>query len=99
MTKPLIRRDDAPKAGDIQIADGDVMEYFREASWEEALEVAANGLQRRTTSLAKAASLVLVPLRGQTKKPICSRNLSGHDLKPTTSTIAHVFATPVLLRR
>ena len=44
MTKPLIRRDDAPKAGDIQIADGDVMEYFREASWEEALEVAANGL-------------------------------------------------------
>ena len=44
MTKPLIRRDDAPKAGDIQIADSDVMEYFREATWEEALDVAANGL-------------------------------------------------------
>ncbi|MCB1833945.1 MAG: 4Fe-4S binding protein, partial [Geminicoccaceae bacterium] len=46
LTKPLIRREDAPKAWDIQIADGDWSSVFREASWEEALDVAANGLVR-----------------------------------------------------
>ncbi len=47
LTKPLIRRDDAPKAGDMQIADGeDWAKYFREASWEEALDAAAGGLKK-----------------------------------------------------
>ena len=46
LTKPLIRREDAPKTWDIQIADGDWSSVFREASWEEALDVAANGLVR-----------------------------------------------------
>ena len=53
LTKPLIRRDDAPKRGDISIgapygkADGPVLsvsDVFREATWEEALEKAAGGL-------------------------------------------------------
>jgi formate dehydrogenase major subunit len=43
---PLIRRDDAPaKAGDIEIRRDEVSTYFREASWEEALEAAAGGLK------------------------------------------------------
>ena len=46
LTVPLIRRDDAPKAGDIQIDRGDILKYFREASWEEALERAASGLKK-----------------------------------------------------
>ena len=44
LTKPLIRRDDAPKAGDIAIAEDELGTYFREASWEEAIAVAAKGL-------------------------------------------------------
>ncbi|MCT4657221.1 MAG: formate dehydrogenase subunit alpha [Cohaesibacter sp.] len=45
LTKPLIRRDDAPKDAKIRIEPDKVMDYFREATWEEALDAAANGLK------------------------------------------------------
>jgi len=45
LTRPLIRRDDAPKRGDIVIDPADPLSHFREASWEEALDRAANGLK------------------------------------------------------
>jgi formate dehydrogenase major subunit len=45
LTKPLIRRDDAPKAWDMQLVDGDHGRIFREASWDEALARAAGGLK------------------------------------------------------
>ncbi|MEA2078365.1 MAG: 2Fe-2S iron-sulfur cluster-binding protein, partial [Pseudomonadota bacterium] len=45
LTKPLIRREDAPKSGDIDLDPSNPLTHFREASWEEALEVAANGLK------------------------------------------------------
>ncbi|HET9205523.1 MAG TPA: molybdopterin-dependent oxidoreductase, partial [Burkholderiaceae bacterium] len=44
LTQPLIRRADAPKRGDFVMDPNDVMSVFREASWEEALQVAAAGL-------------------------------------------------------
>lgn len=44
LTKPLIRRDDAPKAGDIDLRGVDPLTIFREATWEEAMERAAGGL-------------------------------------------------------
>ncbi len=43
LTKPLIRRDDAPAKG-LNVDPSDPSSHFREASWEEALEVAAQGL-------------------------------------------------------
>jgi len=47
LTKPLIRRKDAPpKSGDFAMDPDRVMEVFREASWEEALEFAGGGLKR-----------------------------------------------------
>jgi formate dehydrogenase major subunit len=46
LTNPLIRRDDAPKSATIEIARGDMLKVFREATWEEALERAASGLKR-----------------------------------------------------
>ncbi|NOX40489.1 MAG: formate dehydrogenase subunit alpha [Alphaproteobacteria bacterium] len=45
LTKPLIRRDDAPAKG-LNVDPGNVLTHFREASWEEAMEVAASGLAR-----------------------------------------------------
>ncbi len=45
LTKPLIRRDDAPKSGDLDLDPKNPLSHFREAGWEEALEVAANGLK------------------------------------------------------
>ncbi len=45
LTKPLIRRDDAPKSGDFSMDPGDPLSVFREASWEEAMAEAAGGLK------------------------------------------------------
>ncbi|MEM8951126.1 MAG: formate dehydrogenase subunit alpha [Pseudomonadota bacterium] len=46
LTKPLIRRADAPKRADIDMRFMKVTDIFREATWEEAMEVAAGGLTR-----------------------------------------------------
>ncbi|MDJ0614308.1 MAG: formate dehydrogenase subunit alpha [Rhizobiaceae bacterium] len=46
LTKPLIRRDDAPKTGDMDMRFMKVEDIFREATWEEALELAASGLKK-----------------------------------------------------
>ena len=45
LTKPLIRRDDAPKGADCEVDPANPFSHFREASWEEALDVAAAGLK------------------------------------------------------
>ena len=44
LTKPLIRRDDAPAKG-LNVDPGNWQTHFREASWEEALDVAALGMK------------------------------------------------------
>ena len=43
LTKPLIRRDDAPKRGDIRVTAANMMDVFQEATWDEAMEAAADG--------------------------------------------------------
>ncbi len=45
LTRPLVRRADAPKTAEL-VDPAEWRQVFREASWEEALEVAANGLLR-----------------------------------------------------
>ena len=45
LTKPRIRRQDKPKTSEI-IKYEQLDEYFREATWEEALEVATGGLKK-----------------------------------------------------
>jgi formate dehydrogenase major subunit len=45
LTKPMIRRDDAPKSADIEIDPANPWTHFREASWEEALARAADGIK------------------------------------------------------
>jgi formate dehydrogenase major subunit len=56
LTTPLIRRDDAPpKHADMDIRPEEMMDHFREASWEEALDVAAEGLRRIRDEKGKRA--------------------------------------------
>ena len=45
LTVPLIRRADVPKRGDFTINPDNAMDVFREATWEEALAYAAQGLK------------------------------------------------------
>ena len=46
LTKPMIRKDDAPKDGALRLDPANPWSHFREASWEEALERAAAGLRK-----------------------------------------------------
>ncbi len=45
LTKPLIRRDDAPAKG-LNVDPANPLTHFREATWDEALDAAANGMSR-----------------------------------------------------
>ena len=46
LTKPLIRRPGFPKSADFVMDPEDTLKVFREASWEEALDLAAGNLKR-----------------------------------------------------
>ena len=46
LTTPLIRREGMPKRGDFTMDPSGVLDVFREATWEEALEAAGGGLAR-----------------------------------------------------
>ncbi|MCP5151429.1 MAG: formate dehydrogenase subunit alpha [Chromatiales bacterium] len=45
LTRPLIRREDAPKHADCEVDPSNPWTHFREATWDEALERAAGGLR------------------------------------------------------
>ncbi|TMV10858.1 formate dehydrogenase subunit alpha [Arenibacterium halophilum] len=51
LTKPLIRREDAPAKG-LNVDPGNWQTHFREASWDEALDFAAKGLKGRGREVA-----------------------------------------------
>jgi len=56
LTKPLIRRADAPaKTADLMLDPGNPLAAIREASWEEALDYAAGGLKRIRDEQGSAA--------------------------------------------
>ena len=55
LTKPLIRRADAPKSGDFVMDPDNVYDIFREATWEEALEFAGGGLKKIRDTHGKKA--------------------------------------------
>ena len=54
LTKPLIRRDDAPAKG-LNVDPANWQTHFREASWDEALDAAAGGLARLRTEKGGAS--------------------------------------------
>ncbi|MCV3270304.1 formate dehydrogenase subunit alpha [Roseobacter sinensis] len=51
LTKPLIRRQDAPEKG-LNVDPGNWQTHFREALWEEALDFAAAGMKGRGREIA-----------------------------------------------
>ncbi|MBI6630935.1 formate dehydrogenase subunit alpha [Pontibaca salina] len=51
LTKPLIRREDAPPKG-LNVDPANPLTHFREATWEEAMDFAADGLRGRGREVA-----------------------------------------------
>jgi formate dehydrogenase major subunit len=46
LTKPLIRKPGVPKTKDFEVDPNNWSDVFREATWEEALDLAANGFKK-----------------------------------------------------
>jgi formate dehydrogenase major subunit len=46
LTEPLIRKDGVPKSADDQVDPANPWTHFREATWDEALDLAAGGFQK-----------------------------------------------------
>ena len=55
LTKPLIRKPGFPKSADFVMDPADPLSVFREATWEEALDVAANKLREIRDTRGKNA--------------------------------------------
>ena len=45
LTRPLVRKPGVPKSAEFVMDPANPLEYFREATWEEALDLAARGLK------------------------------------------------------
>jgi len=73
-TKPLIRRDDAPKLGDISMTRDNYLDYFREATWEEALDRAAGGLTAAFEAKGGAGVAGFGSAKGSNEEAYLSRN-------------------------
>ena len=75
LTRPLIRKAGVPKVVDDPIDPADPSSHFREASWEEALDVAAAGLRRDPRPRrARARSRASARPRARTRRPIWCRS-------------------------
>jgi len=60
LTRPLVRKPGVPKSAEFTMDPADPLEYFREATWEEALALAASGLKEiRDRDGEKAGSKAL----------------------------------------
>ena len=64
LTTPLIRRVDAPKVANHNLRGADVLDLFRPASWDEALDYAARGFRSLRDRLGGDALAVLGSAKG-----------------------------------
>jgi len=94
LTKPLIRRPEVKKHKDFTVDPDNWSQVFREASWDEALDFAANGLRDIRDMYGKKSLAGFGSARAPTKRPTFSRSWCARDSARTTSTIARGCATP-----
>ena len=73
LMRPLIRKEGVAKVVDDDIDPGNPLTHFREASWEEALDLAANGLRAIRDRDGARASPASARPRAPTRKPIWCR--------------------------
>jgi len=94
LTRPLIRRADMPKRADLVLDPADVMQVFREASWDEALALAGARCGASVTATARRRWPASARPRAATRRPTCSRSWCAPASGATTSTTARGCAMP-----
>jgi formate dehydrogenase major subunit len=80
LTKPLIRRADAPKTGDFTMDPDRVLDVFREASWEEALALAGGKLRASAIRTAQGAGRLRLG-QGQQRRSLPVPEAGAHRLR------------------
>ena len=80
LTRPLIRRADAPKSADFKMDPGAVQSVFREATWEEALAVATGSLTRIRDGHGPAGAQRLRFCQGQQRGGLPLPEAGAHRL-------------------
>ncbi len=75
LTTPLIRRSDAPKRGEFVMDPNNVMQVFREATWEERLIWRAAGWSRSRHPRQEILGPVSVSAKGSNEEAISSQKL------------------------
>ena len=100
LTVPLIRRADAPKAGNFVMDPNNVMQVFREATWEEAIALGGGTLRQVARHLRPESRWPdSAPPRAATKRRTCFRNWCASVSAATMSITARASATPRASRR
>ena len=103
LTKPLIRKPGVPKHADFTMDPANPLEYFREASWDEALDLAAGRLKEIRDSERQMRAGMRSPVsarpRAPTKRRTCSRSSCAPVSAPTTSITARGCAMRRASRR
>jgi len=89
LTKPLIRREGVPKTGDFAMDPERWMDVFREATWDEALELAGGKLAQIRDQHGKRSLAGFGSAKGSNEEAYLFQKLVARASAATTSTIAH----------
>ena len=92
LTKPLVRKPGVPKHKDFVVDPERWHEVFREATWEDALDVAAQGLRQTRDTYGSARSRASVRRKAPTRRRISFRSSYAPALGRTTSITARASA-------
>ena len=68
LTQPLIRRKDAPKRGDAVMDPDHVMDVFREATWDEALDLAGGKFKQLRDTFGKKSLAAFGSAKGSNEE-------------------------------
>ena len=91
LTRPLIRKGGIAKDPDANYDPATPLKYFREATWDEALEFAASGLKKVVNETGGSALAGFGSAKGSNEEAYLFQKLVRTGFGTTTSTTAHAM--------
>ena len=99
LTTPMIRRDDAPKADSLPFDPSNPITHFRPATWEEALDKAAEGFVKIRERDGAKALAGFGSAKGSNEEAYLVQKMVRAGLAPITSTTVLASVMPPLWQR